>query len=105
MSQATDHLKNCASVSDVKREIRSLCARFGSIMRIDVLLALRDGTRQAMCFWRMESRQLEDDERIWRWAFWRRSGSDCRSGTDSRTSICSIAIFAITGSFQRKNLR
>lgn len=30
-------------------------------MRIDVLLARRDGTRQAMCFWRMESRQLEDE--------------------------------------------
>ena len=61
MSQASEHLKNCASVSDVKREIQLLCARFGSILRIDVLLARRDGTLQAMCFWRMESREREDE--------------------------------------------
>ena len=61
MSQASEHLKNCASVSDLKREIRSLCARFGSILRIDVLLARRGGTRQAMCFWRRESREREDE--------------------------------------------
>lgn len=60
MSQASDYLKNCTSVSDLKREIRALCARFGSILRIDVLLARRDGTRQALCFWRMESRERED---------------------------------------------
>ena len=61
MSQASEHLKNCASVSDLKRAIRSLCARFGSILRIDVLLARRGGTRQAMCFWRMESREHEEE--------------------------------------------
>lgn len=61
MGQASEHLKNCASVSDLKREIRSLCARFGSILHIDVLLARRNGTRQAMCFWRMESPEREDE--------------------------------------------
>jgi hypothetical protein len=61
MGQASEHLKNCASVSDVKREIRALCARFGSILRIDVLLTRRGGTRQAMCFWRMESPEREDE--------------------------------------------
>ena len=61
MGQASEHLKNCANVSDVKREIRVLCARFGSILRIDVLLARRGGMHQAMCFWRMESREREDE--------------------------------------------
>lgn len=61
MGQASEHLKNCTSVIDLKREIRTLCARFGSILRIDVLLARRGGTRQAMCFWRMESPELEDE--------------------------------------------
>ena len=61
MGQASEHLKNCASVGDVKREIQLLCARFGSILRIDVLLARRSGARQAMCFWRMESREREDE--------------------------------------------
>ena len=61
MVQAIEHLKNCASASELKREIRKLCARFGSVLRIDVLLARRAGTRQAMCFWRMESPEREDD--------------------------------------------
>ena len=61
MGQASEHLKNCASVGDVKREIQQLCARFGSILRIDVLLARRSGMRQAMCFWRMESREREEE--------------------------------------------
>lgn len=61
MGQAREHLKNCTSVIDLKREIQTLCARFGSILRIDVLLARRKGTRQAMCFWRMESPELEDE--------------------------------------------
>ena len=61
MNQASHHLKNCASVSDLKREVRALCARFGSILRSDVLLARRHGTRQAMCFWRMESPEREEE--------------------------------------------
>ena len=61
MSHASEQLKRCDSVSDLKREIRTLCARFGSILRIDVLLARRGGTRQAMCFWRMESREREEE--------------------------------------------
>jgi hypothetical protein len=61
MGQAIEHLKSCTSVSELKREIRTLCAQFGSILRIDVLLARRAGTRQAMCFWRMESREDEDE--------------------------------------------
>jgi hypothetical protein len=60
MGQASEHLRNCASVSDLKREIQTLCVRFGSVMRVDVLLARRGGTRQAMCFWRMESPESED---------------------------------------------
>jgi hypothetical protein len=61
MGQASEHLRNCASVSDLKREIRTLCAQFGGILRIDVLLARRGGTRQAICFWRMESPEREDE--------------------------------------------
>jgi hypothetical protein len=61
MNHGTELLKNCASVSDLKREIRALCARYGAILRIDVLLARRGGVRQAMCFWRMESVEGEDE--------------------------------------------
>lgn len=61
MSQTTDHLKNCTDASDLKRELRSMCSRFGNIMRLDVLMAKRGGTRQAMCFWRMETPEREDE--------------------------------------------
>ena len=61
MGQTSEHLKNCANVSDVKRKIKALCARFGSTLRIDVLLGSRGGMHQAMCFWRMESRGREDE--------------------------------------------
>ena len=61
MSQASEHLKNCTDVGDLKRELRSLCARFGSIMRLDVLMARQGGKRQALCFWRMESAQREEE--------------------------------------------
>ena len=61
MSHSTEHLKNCTDASDLKRELRSMCSRFGSIMRLDVLMAKRGGTRQAMCFWRMETPEREDE--------------------------------------------
>ena len=61
MSQSTEHLKNRTDASDLKRELRSMCARFGSIMRLDVLMAKRGGTRQAMCFWRMDTPEREDE--------------------------------------------
>jgi hypothetical protein len=61
MIEASEQLKNCSSAGDLKRELRSLCARFGSILRIDVLMAKRGGTRQALCFWRMESPEREEE--------------------------------------------
>lgn len=61
MVQAVQHLSSCTSPGELKREIRKLCARFGRILRIDVLTAKRAGKFQAMCFWRMESPELEDD--------------------------------------------
>jgi hypothetical protein len=60
MSPYTDHLKNCSDAIELKRELRSMCSRFGSIMRLDVLMARRGGIRQAMCFWRMETPERED---------------------------------------------
>ena len=61
MNQASEHLKNCATVGDLKRELRSLCERFGAIIRLDVLLARQIGNRQALCFWRMESPESEEE--------------------------------------------
>lgn len=60
MSPSTEHLKNCNDASEIKRELRSMCSRFGRIMRLDVLMARRGGMRQAMCFWRMETPERED---------------------------------------------
>lgn len=60
MSPSTEHLKNCSDAMELKRELRAMCSRFGSIMRLDVLMARRGGIRQAMCFWRMETPERED---------------------------------------------
>ena len=61
MNAVTEQLKSCSSAVELKRELRSICARFGSILRIDVLMARRGGTRQALCFWRMESPEHEEE--------------------------------------------
>jgi hypothetical protein len=55
-----ERLQNCRGVDDLKRELRVLCAPFGAIVRLDVLRAPRTGKRQAICLWRMESRERED---------------------------------------------
>ncbi len=61
MNQASETLKSCSNAGDVKRELRSLCAPFGGISRIDVLMASHGSTRQALCFWRMESPEREEE--------------------------------------------
>lgn len=60
MTSLSDSLKNCDSVGDLKHRLRAACARFGSVMRLDVLMARQTGRRQAICFWRMESSEHEE---------------------------------------------
>lgn len=52
-------LKNCSDIKSLKRELHSLCSRFGSIARLDILTARQAGKRQALCFLRMDSAAQE----------------------------------------------
>jgi len=54
-----DRLRYCLGVDDLKRELRALCAPYGTISRLDVLRSQRSGKRQAICLWRMESHERE----------------------------------------------
>jgi hypothetical protein len=61
MNYPLDQLSHCASVGDLKQELRALCSRFGAIMRLDVLMANLPGKKQAICLWRMESPEREEE--------------------------------------------
>ncbi len=61
MNYPLDRLSHCASVGDLKQELRALCSRFGAIMRLDVLMANLPGKKQAICLWRMESPEREEE--------------------------------------------
>jgi hypothetical protein len=55
INNSLDRLKNCPDIKSLKLELASLCSRFGSIARLDILMARQAGKRQALCFLRMES--------------------------------------------------
>lgn len=61
LNSPLDRLQHCLGVDELKQELRSLCAPYGAISRLDVLRAQRSGKRQAICLWRMESREREED--------------------------------------------
>ncbi len=61
MNYPLERLSRCADAGDIKHELRALCSRFGAIMRLDVLMANLPGRRQAICMWRMESPEREEE--------------------------------------------
>ena len=72
MNTAFDHLKNFSDIGALKPALHSLCSRYGSVARLDVLAASQAGKRQALCFLRMDSveqeRQLMSDLGVGRFA-------------------------------------
>lgn len=54
-SYSLEHLKQCGNIDVLKPALHSLCSRFGSVARLDVLTAMQAGKRQAICFLRMDS--------------------------------------------------
>lgn len=61
MNYPLDQLSHCATVGDLKQKLRTLCSRFGAVMRLDVLMANLPGKKQAICLWRMESPEREEE--------------------------------------------
>ena len=56
---ALDELRQYSTVDALKPALRRLCERFGQIARLDVLTAVHEGTRQAICFLKLESQEME----------------------------------------------
>ena len=56
---ALDELRQYPTVDALKPALRRLCEKFGRIARLDVLTAVHEGTRQAICFLKLESTERE----------------------------------------------
>lgn len=59
MNTSLDELKSCTDISALRPVLLSICSRFGSIARLDILAASQAGQRQALCFLRMDSDEQE----------------------------------------------
>lgn len=59
MHHEFDQLKNFADINTLKPALHSLCSRYGSVARLDILAASQAGKRQALCFLRMGSAEQE----------------------------------------------
>lgn len=54
-----DRLQHCPDVATLKPELHRLCEKFGEITRLDVLTSMHEGTRQAICFLRLDTPEKE----------------------------------------------
>lgn len=59
MNKELEQLKDCADPSELRSALHALCSRFGSIIRLDILLASQAGKHQALCFFRLEAGEQE----------------------------------------------
>lgn len=59
MTNTFTHLQNFTDISTLRPALHSLCSRFGSVARLDILAARQAGRRQALCFLRMGSVEQE----------------------------------------------
>ena len=56
---ALDSLRRCPDAATLKPALHQLCEKFGRVSRLDVLTAIHEGTRQAICFLRLDSPERE----------------------------------------------
>lgn len=56
---ALDRLRYCPDIATLKPALQGVCEKFGHVTRLDVLSAIHEGTRQAICFLRLESPEKE----------------------------------------------
>ena len=54
-----DRLRHCPDVATLKPALQRLCEKFGQVTRLDVLTSIHEGTRQAICFLRLDSPEKE----------------------------------------------
>lgn len=56
---ALDSLRRCPDIASLKPALQQLCEKFGRVSRLEILTAIHEGTRQAICFLRLESPERE----------------------------------------------
>lgn len=56
---ALAELRQHSDVTSLKYALHELCSQFGRIARLDILTAMHEGTKQAICFMRMERPEQE----------------------------------------------
>ena len=54
-----EQLKSCTDITSLRSALSSMCSRFGSISRLDILASNRAGRHQALCFLRMDEPEQE----------------------------------------------
>lgn len=59
MNSEFNQLQNFSDIGALKPALHSLCSRYGSVARLDILAASQAGKRQALCFLRMDSAEVE----------------------------------------------
>lgn len=59
MDTTLDQLNGFPDIGALRPALLSVCSRFGSIARLDILAAGHAGKRQALCFLRMDSAEQE----------------------------------------------
>jgi hypothetical protein len=59
MNTTLDQLNGHSDIGALRPALLSICSRFGSIARLDILAAGQAGKRQALCFLRMDSAEQE----------------------------------------------
>lgn len=62
MNRVLTPLQSCSDLYAVKTRLQSVCERFGTALRLDVLAADQAGQRRALCFVRMSS--PEEEQRV-----------------------------------------
>ncbi len=56
---ALEALRHCPDVATLKPALQQLCGQFGRVVNLDVLTTMHEGTKQAICFLRMDSPKNE----------------------------------------------
>lgn len=56
---ALAELRQHTDVPSLKSALHELCGQFGRIARLDILTAMHEGNKQAICFMRMERPEQE----------------------------------------------
>ena len=56
---ALNELRGCSSVEALRSVLWSVCDRYGTVQRLDILTATHEGMQQAICFLRMDSADSE----------------------------------------------